>query len=288
MSPPTSLQPLATGLDVWRQLNGLLVASATIMVMDWLLTLPLEVSLIWTTRWSLLKILFLLARYIPFVYIPILIYHQFAPGVQPGRCQVIYDFAVWILITGIGCAELILTIRTRATVENSKAVAYFFPLFVLTYVTIYVLLGLWMKTIHETSSIPGLGMGCLIESKGINLAAVWILIMVYDAGNLFLMIIQGIRIFKFGDVSQLSRIVYIDGIIYYICLFCLSLTNALIIFLLPTYHQLLAVMEGVVHSALACRVVLNIRANYNTGLENGTSISTQPMQFANGGTSCDV
>ncbi|KXN91750.1 hypothetical protein AN958_04752 [Leucoagaricus sp. SymC.cos] len=38
-----------------------------VKILDWLLSLNLEVSLIWESRWNVLKVLYLLARYLPFV-----------------------------------------------------------------------------------------------------------------------------------------------------------------------------------------------------------------------------
>jgi len=74
------------------------------------------------------------------------------------------------------------------------------------------------------------------------------------------MVIRGISAYRSGGDSQFYRVVYSDGIIYYIYLFGLSLFNTIIILKLPSdYVNLLVMMERVIHSVLACRVVLHIR-----------------------------
>jgi hypothetical protein len=40
--------------------------STTVQLYDFILTFPQEVSLIWPAPWSLMKVLFLLTRYLPF------------------------------------------------------------------------------------------------------------------------------------------------------------------------------------------------------------------------------
>ncbi|KAF5363450.1 hypothetical protein D9756_001015 [Leucocoprinus leucothites] len=192
-------------------------AFGTIMIHSSLWEYPLE-------QLSPLKVLFLLVRYAPFLYLPILLYHQFGSGLDPDTCQVIYAIVNWMFAAGLGSADLILTIRTWATLgSNRKAAYFFFPLIALIHVAILVLVGLWLRsTLRQTIdelSFPELGIGCLLESRRPILAASYILLMALDAGNLLLMVTRGIKIFKLGNGSQLSRIVYGDGIIYYDCLF---------------------------------------------------------------------
>jgi len=63
-----------------------------------------------------------------------------------------------------------------------------------------------------------------------------------------------------GLDSRFLRVVYADGIVYYIYIFGLSLLNAIIIVKLPSdYQTLLMLWLRVMHSVLGCRVVLHIR-----------------------------
>lgn len=45
-------------------------------VLDYLLTFDLEISLIWKSNWSIMKVLFLLARYMPFADLILIFYRK--------------------------------------------------------------------------------------------------------------------------------------------------------------------------------------------------------------------
>lgn len=44
-----------------------LVAAAALFVWDYLVTMGMEIELVWTSRWNAIKILFLIQRYLPFL-----------------------------------------------------------------------------------------------------------------------------------------------------------------------------------------------------------------------------
>ncbi|KAJ3555243.1 hypothetical protein NP233_g12253 [Leucocoprinus birnbaumii] len=85
-----------------------------INVLDWLLTFRLESSLIWPAKWSNIKILYLLTRYLPIIDVFIVMYHQFDPSLSVTACKATYESACWLAIFGIALAEIILTVRTWA------------------------------------------------------------------------------------------------------------------------------------------------------------------------------
>lgn len=48
---------------------------------DWLLTLEMEISLVWTSKWNVTKVLYFLTRYLPFIDSSIVMYREFCPGI---------------------------------------------------------------------------------------------------------------------------------------------------------------------------------------------------------------
>ncbi|KAF9448157.1 hypothetical protein P691DRAFT_801270 [Macrolepiota fuliginosa MF-IS2] len=231
------------------------------MALDWLLTFELEVSLIWKARWNTSKILYLLARYLPFIDTSVVMYHQFGNALPVTVCKITYEYAAWMFIVGMACAELILTLRTWAVWEKDKRLTYGLPvLFGATWMTGFFIMGFYLRsTIHQASPVPQV-LGCIVRDTSAILSACYILLMAYDACILFLMIIRGISVFRSGGDSRFMRVVYRDGIIYYIYLFGLSLFNTVVILKLPSdYVNLLVMVERVMHSVLACRVILHIR-----------------------------
>jgi len=59
-----------------RLSNYMTVASIMLLVYDYMLTLDSELLLIWSSRWNLVKALFLLVRYMPFIDMVLLIFSQ--------------------------------------------------------------------------------------------------------------------------------------------------------------------------------------------------------------------
>lgn len=231
------------------------------MALDWLLTFEMEVSLVWTAKWNTTKILYFLTRYLPFIDTSVVMYHQFGFALPISVCRTTYQYAAWMFVVGMACAELILTLRTWAVWEKDKRLSYFLPiLFCTVWTAGFIIMGFYLRgTQHIASPLPQL-FGCIVLDANHILSACYILLMVYDACILFLMVIRGISAFRSGGDSQFMRVVYSDGIIYYIYLFSLSFINTIIILKLPgDYVNLMVMMERVVHSVLACRVVLHIR-----------------------------
>jgi len=76
-----------------------------------------------------------------------------------------------------------------------------------------------------------------------------------------MMSIKGYKALKDGPIdSQLFHAVYMNGVMYYIYLFALSVTNIMINMHAPRrYGNLLSMFQQVVHSALACRMLLQLR-----------------------------
>jgi len=58
-----------------RLRNYMTVASIVVPVYDYMFTLDSELLLIWSSRWNLVKALFLLIRYMPFIDMVFSIYY---------------------------------------------------------------------------------------------------------------------------------------------------------------------------------------------------------------------
>ncbi len=65
-------------------------------VFDWFLTLDLEVSLVWSSPWSGMKVLFLLTRYLPFVDISVLTYCELYFPVHMDLIATSFTHKTWL------------------------------------------------------------------------------------------------------------------------------------------------------------------------------------------------
>ncbi|KAF5363312.1 hypothetical protein D9756_000205 [Leucocoprinus leucothites] len=281
-------QELATSIRWARLVTCCNFASVTILILDWLLTFDLEVSLVWKSRWNIMKGLYLLARYLPFVDVTLALLHQFSDTLQASQCQQMYEAQSWIFVSGAALVEIIFSIRTWAVwKQGTRCTLGLIITFFVIWTGVVVANVLYLKgTSHGSSLAPHL-IGCFMTKSSPILFVGYILLMLYDAFLLTLMVIRGLSIFRAagaaraGENNRLALVVFGDGIIYFFYIFgayifsttsnvgseelthnptAISLINILIITRLPVDLEVLLMMPArVIHAVLACRVVLHIR-----------------------------
>ncbi|EEB92503.1 hypothetical protein MPER_08975 [Moniliophthora perniciosa FA553] len=86
--------------------NNETAAVATLVIYDYIITLPDEIDLIWSARWNLTKVLYLLQRYMPFVdTVALVLHNDFTPGLGYQQCRNTYDVSGWMFVVGIALSE---------------------------------------------------------------------------------------------------------------------------------------------------------------------------------------
>ncbi|PFH45658.1 hypothetical protein AMATHDRAFT_8852 [Amanita thiersii Skay4041] len=101
------------------------VSAAAILVYDYLLTIRMEIEYVWKAKWTLIKITYVIMRYMPFLsVIAILIID--APGLTPTVCVRLtrfYSFIVTIDVIISECKPLISALsRTRDLIHLISAI----------------------------------------------------------------------------------------------------------------------------------------------------------------------
>ncbi|KAJ7573575.1 hypothetical protein C8J56DRAFT_982562 [Mycena floridula] len=207
------------------------VCVAAVVIYDYLLTLGDEIELMWTSKSSVTKALYLIQRYLPFIDTVIMImYTDFTPN---RFCHLAITVSGYMYVFSIASSEVILSLRVLATWQRARKVAIGLSIsFLLCFLPVFVLMGLFLTTVKfGNSPLPGLG--CYTLDGSSILVGCWMLLMLYDAGTMVLMIVAGVSAYKTGGSTALFNAVYRDGILYYIFLFLLSLTNVLVIIVFP-------------------------------------------------------
>ncbi|KAF9443566.1 hypothetical protein P691DRAFT_778802 [Macrolepiota fuliginosa MF-IS2] len=255
-------QELATGADHYMDVKSLTLAGMVIIIFDWLLTFEMEVSHIWQAPWNRMKVLYILSRYMPFIDVTAATLFM-SGGVLPVEtCEKIYQCAGVMFCIGDAIADLIFTLRTWVVWGKSKSLgtglaAFYVVIWVVAIPTPFVL---YLRTIvYAPSPAPHI-LGCLSQSVGLLFSVSFAGSMLFNLVMLLLMIIRAISWYRLGAKSDLTRMIYRDGIIYYVYTFIFSTLNFLVILKFPKdYTDLLFTMDRVLHSVLSCRVVLHIR-----------------------------
>ncbi|KAF8997479.1 hypothetical protein BDQ17DRAFT_1363194 [Cyathus striatus] len=236
------------------------VAGATLLVFDYFLTLEMEISYIWKWRLGLLDVLYLITRYLPIANIVLMYKYDevitsvpFSPTADSPSCPVIFATNGWLCLIGIALAEIVLALRTWALWGKHKHLTYFLPaIFVICWVISFVILGRYLVTLPR---YPTCGQ---IAGDTSSFIVALILILVFEAAILGLTILHA----KYNSKlhwSPIQKVIYRDGMMYYIFLLGISIVNISLLATKSFYANLLFNTERIAHSIFAGRIVLHIR-----------------------------
>ncbi|KAF9443816.1 hypothetical protein P691DRAFT_763915 [Macrolepiota fuliginosa MF-IS2] len=271
------LDKLLLGFTVEQVTTCINLASLTLLSYDWILNLSLEINLVWQSRRSLIKYLYLVTRYLAFGDVTILVYMQLALGLSAKKCAAIFAAFGWMFTSGFVLGELLLLVRTWAVWGRDRklgaALLCFYSGLV---VAIFVNMGFFLRSLAFMNSFPGIP-GCVVIGSSNRLYVDWVLLMILDIGVCSLMIMRGYKSYISGGNSQLMKVVYGEGILYYVYLVVLSMINVILILRLQvsSISQLFWAADGneVLFKARVLGVALFTNAFYPFDLDvpSGTS-----------------
>ncbi|PBK77695.1 hypothetical protein ARMSODRAFT_3479 [Armillaria solidipes] len=210
----------------------------------------------WNSPWNLVKILYLISRYSPILDVAIALQEHIQPQADPKTCLINNDISTMSTGVSVAISELILIVRTCALYGNCKKVIYGLGTVWMIWVSanIWVVITFMKSSIFEyqpSSVLPG----CYLASDS--------------------PIIFALRLLR-GSRNDLVSTFFRDGVIYYICLFPLTLANVLVILLAPVdMLDLLDTLMRVFHSTMCCRLLLGLRQTA-VSVQRG-SIPTLPV-----------
>ncbi|TFK64477.1 hypothetical protein BDN72DRAFT_901536 [Pluteus cervinus] len=224
-------------------------AAATIYLYDLLLTLGLEVELIWSSKWCFLKAIYLIQRYLPLVDTLLLGRYQLFKNAE--LCERFVKASAHISVIGVMLSEIILIRRAIAIWGNKRRWWIgLYTLFIISFVPLFTAVELFLRGLTFTAiDLPH--EHCFIGRGSQILLICWITVTIFDAGIFIAMAIPGFQYYRIhGTNSDLQKTVFRDGILYIFYLFILSMINVAVIIKWPTAHA----------GLLSSRVVLHIRA----------------------------
>jgi len=238
-----------------------IVSGCAIFIYDYILTLHLEVKLIWFSRWTYTKVLYLLVRYTTFAYMVSLLYVLFVPNHSSETCKTTFTVSVSLQVTLMSLADIILAIRTWVVWNLSRTAGITLAILVIIDVAARLPLVVLFLQSLEFSPLPHHGyMGCFLV-KGIRI--VWTnfaLMFMLQAGVLTVVAASAFRSYLRGLNSELWNVIHKEGIMFYVYVLCFTGFNLVLSATLPLdLSFMFAPAEVFVYSALTTRIVLSIR-----------------------------
>ncbi|KAF7292765.1 hypothetical protein MIND_01175000 [Mycena indigotica] len=278
-------QLLASRMQTVRYMH---VVDLTILLFDYGLTLDAEVSLIWDSRWTFSKALYLMSRYSPAFDVPILLYYSTVNNIPFKQCAQLQAASSWGTVFGIAVAEAILVLRTYALSGRKRGVLVFFTtLWIIGISASIVLLALFERTVTygppPSSFIPG----CyLVEGDVIYAGIPFIIVLINDTIIMAYTLWIGLKNYRHTR-NPLIVTLYRDGVTYYLILCAISALNVAIMLQAPSVTaQLFNTFLRVIHSILSTRILLHVReAKFRSGetIHGGNSaVPRVTLSFAAG------
>ncbi|KAF8348525.1 hypothetical protein F5887DRAFT_950459 [Amanita rubescens] len=256
-------------------------AALSMLVYDYLLTFDLEVNYVWGSRWTFVKLLYLVVRYMPFVTMAS-VFLLDVPGPTVEDCLSITRAYAIMITFDTGFGEIILTLRTWAICGRRFRMGMGFLFFFLIKTAIaYIILAFWWSSLQYAVIPPGLGYSsgtCVLVKASKVIWGSWTLVVVFEFIVCILLAREALSAYRLGGMSQLAWVVYRDGLMYYVYLMATFVGVAASVIVLP--FDMVRFLSGpahVLHVLLTARVILHAReqANKSTIHEISSSFFTQ-------------
>ncbi|KAJ7151639.1 hypothetical protein C8R46DRAFT_1122656 [Mycena filopes] len=234
----------------------LLLASrlGAVRLFDYFLTLNAEISLMWSSKWSISKILFFSTRYSPAFDVPILLYYSLVSNLSFERCSQLQAASSWGTLFGIASAEAILILRSYALSGRRRCILILFS----GLWTVHVLL---MSTIlNGPPPFPEIP-GCfLTKGNAIFPSISFGIVLLFDTTIIAYTSWIWLCTYRHSK-NALIMTLYRDGFMYYLLICVISSLNVATILNAPVpTNQIFNTFLRVIHSILSTRILLHARA----------------------------
>ncbi|KAG2138427.1 uncharacterized protein EDB93DRAFT_1253385 [Suillus bovinus] len=244
--------PDSFGLQLAKYTN---VAASAILIYDYFVTLHSEVQWSWGRKWGIVRITFVVSRYVPFIGALMTSYSAVKTwGTQD--CVPFNDAVNGMHFLGIIASEGLLIARIYGFSGNNNSYLIVLLFFCSAILVTAVILSAAPINLNITGDSPP----CVFEGNRRNALPYGLLVfleIVLMSTTTFLR-----HRHYFGSHSTLMRSIYRDGLLYMFCIMMISSANVIIIAVLPlSYSEMLNTPQIVAHSVLASRILFNLPVN---------------------------
>ncbi|KAG2150370.1 hypothetical protein DEU56DRAFT_779625 [Suillus clintonianus] len=213
------------------------MAGLAVLFFDYCIELTDEIHLTWGRKWDFIRIIFAVARYMPFIDVPIDLIYSLGPT-SPQLCLSLYQASSWLNIAGTVAAESLLLIRTYTLWGRNRVLLVALLTLALGCVAGCGAVGASASSLFKYQDPPLATSGCY-QSQRIAIYAVnYALLGLYETVILFLNVFQACHHRRGPGSSRLITHLYWDGIIYVLCILAMTMVNIVVIAFLPVRQVL--------------------------------------------------
>lgn len=258
-----------------RNVNYLAASGYALTVADFIHTFPDEVRLMWPTPLSVAKVLFFAARYYVLVHCVLASMYHLRTGLSPEECK--RSFVQLFVSSGASvlCAEAILFVRVFAFSERNRKVLIYL---VIQYIAIHapsvgILITFLLSVKFAPAAQPDLP--CMTASAGYKYIGINFSLALLSVVTIMVIMVY-IAHRKYRRLnSNLLKLFYRDGILYFLCLSGLATANIVASFVASaSYKFLLLETQVLLHSVLSTRMLLHLRKWAEHDIKGGRTVET--------------
>ncbi|KAG2137024.1 hypothetical protein DEU56DRAFT_353312 [Suillus clintonianus] len=243
------------------QYLGYICVSMTIFwTYDYVCALHKEWEFLHRSRWTRVKALYIITRYVPCCLITTDLYLNFAPTEDPNKCRMLINIYACFGVISLTCSECFFVLRTYA-LSNSNRIVLVAMLTTLVAI-IMLFIGIGFTAISTsyvmTSAIPGFK-GCYRISHSVQFFIPFLLLLVFQLGLASHTLIRAIQNWRSAK-GHLHAILLKHNIFYYACSLPLSAVNVLVplLFSDSAYYSLVQDLQVFILAILATRMHLHL------------------------------
>ncbi|KAG1739467.1 uncharacterized protein EDB91DRAFT_1336796 [Suillus paluster] len=243
-------------------LGGLVLTSFRLLLnlfvqtYDYACSLHEEWTFLLGSRWTKVKVLYIVTRFMPFFLITTNLYTNFTPTENLSKCQTLINLDLSFGIISVTCSESFFVLRTYALWNNDRYVLAimltgFLAVLVASIITSF---SANATTPYPTSTIPNIT-GC---SSSADLFIPFIILFAFELGLLSLTLIRAIQSWRSAN-GPIYAILVKHNIFYYACGLFFSTLNVLTLLLLDyQYHAMFRDFQFIILAILALRMHLQL------------------------------
>ncbi|KAG0701883.1 hypothetical protein DFH29DRAFT_533952 [Suillus ampliporus] len=232
---------------------------ATFWTYDYACSLHQEWNFLLRSRWSKVKGLYVVARYVPFLLFTGHLYLNFIPRENSEKCENLNNICSCFSLLSVICSECFFVLRTCALWNNNRFV-------VVPTVTFFLAVAVASVSIYfsniatapfASSAIPGIT-GCYQSSNSVQLFIPFLLLLALELGLMTLTLIRSVQSWR-TTKSPMYAVLVNHNAFYYACGLSFSTANVLTSMLLHyEYHAMLQDFQFVLLAILATRMHLHL------------------------------
>lgn len=225
---PVTLENLISNFAIGRQIGCVIYACLTIMVWDMLLTLPMEVELLWKSRMSVLKVIFLFNRYVSalVIIVSVLFMSRLISGLTDNICRGWLAFSTFVEVFSIASTSFLYAFRLWAWYQLSTRALVALLLLWICCVLVSIGLLIDIAGVHSEDFIHEQIFNVCISIRPV-LWPQWVPVTFEHGFYAFFLLFNAMRTPR-SERKPALAILYRDGILFYMLTFCVCLFSVLV------------------------------------------------------------